>query len=58
MHRLKNAVANLGALLTLLGLIAVIALVPAWIEIGHWSEVLSWFTFADAVTLFEIGDRP
>lgn len=60
---MKTVMANTGARMIFIGLIATVALIPAWLEIGSLTEVLTWFAVADAGTvilgaaLFTIGDR-
>lgn len=61
--RFRSTCAGFGGLLIFLSGLAIIALVPAWLEFGEWNEVLTWFAaiegavFLLGMALFWFGDR-
>jgi hypothetical protein len=62
--RLRNAMANIGVLMFAFGLLAIVALIPALLEIGQWTSVLTWALIIDVLMLaggwclFCWGDKP
>lgn len=54
MSRFRAGCEGAGFLLMTLSAIAMIALLPAWLEFGAWTEVLTWFAAAEG-SVFLIG---
>ncbi len=63
MNKIADRLETIGVVLVLLGVVCALALIPATLEVGGWTEVLTWFALGDAAVLilgavlFEIGYR-
>lgn len=63
MSKFSDIIAGAGAIIASIGGLGMIAMFPAWAEIGEWTSVLTWFAAGSAgllsfgATLVCIGGR-